>query len=111
MSTLNLLKKSTLLMAALAFSASALSLTLQEAKDQLLVGEKRNGYLGVVVSSQPTEALVLDVNTKRQSAYQDIADRNDLTLEQVEGRAGLKNLERTAPGHLIEHADGTWVKK
>jgi hypothetical protein len=108
---LTLLKNITLAVGALVLSFSAWALTLQEAKDQALVGELRNGYVGIAVNSADVSALVDEINQKRKAAYEQIADSNNLTLEQVEQRAGVKNLERTASGHLIENASGQLVVK
>lgn len=106
-----LVQKIILTVSAVLLSFSAWALTLQEAKDQALVGEMRNGYVGIAVSSAEVSALVNEVNEKRKAAYEQIAQSNNLTLEQVEQRAGIKNLERTASGHLIENASGQLVAK
>ncbi|QTH71317.1 YdbL family protein [Pseudoalteromonas xiamenensis] len=111
MNLLRVIKTSAMTMIALAFSASVFAMSLQDAKDQGLVGELRNGYLGVAVSSQEVESLVKDINQKRKIAYADIAERNNLTLDQVAARAGIKNLERTQVGLLVENAQGQLVKK
>ena len=47
----------------------ALALSLAEAKSKGLVGEKANGYLGVVVpGSQEAQSLTNEVNQKRRQA-------------------------------------------
>jgi uncharacterized protein YdbL (DUF1318 family) len=89
----------------------AFALSLDEAKSQGLVGEKANGYLGVVVSgSQEAQSLTNDVNRKRQQAYQDIAARNRTPLETVEALAGEKAIQNTKPGHFVEGPAG-WTRK
>ena len=64
---------------------AAFALSLDEAKSKGLVGEKANGYLGVVKpGSQEAQSLTIEVNLKRREAYQDIAARNKTQLETVE---------------------------
>jgi len=99
----------TILWAAVAFSAFALS--LDEAKAKGLVGEKANGYLGVVNPSHAeVQALVQDVNQKRRQAYEDIAKRNRTSLQAVETLAGEKAIQNTKPGNFIERPGG-WIRK
>ena len=91
--------------------APALALSLEEAKARGLVGEKPNGYLGVVNSdSQEARSLTNDVNQKRRQAYQDIAARNKTQLEAVEALAGEKAIQNTKPGHFVE-GPGGWTRK
>jgi uncharacterized protein YdbL (DUF1318 family) len=76
-----------------------------------LVGEKANGYLGVVVpGSEEAQSLTNEVNQKRRQAYQDIAARNRTQLETVEALAGEKAIQNTKPGHFVEGAGG-WTRK
>jgi len=98
-----------LVVSTLAFSAWAIS--LDQAKEQGLIGEMPNGYLGVVVASNEASTLVDTVNKKRKEIYQDLARKNQLTMQQVTILAGKKSLAKTQPGHLIQNAAGQWVKK
>lgn len=109
--TSNLIKKSAcaLLVSAMAFSAWALS--LNDAKQQGLVGEMSNGYLGVVVDNAEAKSLVASVNKKRKSIYMDLARKNKITMQQVTALAGKKSLAKTQSGHLIKNSSGQWVKK
>ena len=93
----------------IAFSAFALS--LDEAKAKGLVGERPNGYLGVVnPSNTEAQAVIADVNQKRRQAYEDIAKRNRTDLRSVETLAGEKAIQNTKPGNFVE-GPGGWVKK
>lgn len=88
-----------------------LALTLEEAKTKGLVGEKSNGYLGVVAEGHAgVQALVSDINQKRHQAYQEIASREKANLKAVETLAGEKAIEKTKPGNFIESSGG-WIKK
>ena len=88
-----------------------LALTLEEAKSRGLVGEKSNGYLGVVAAGNAeAQALASDINQKRRQAYQEIANREKTNLKAVETLAGEKAIEKTRPGNMVE-GPGGWVKK
>ena len=90
---------------------TAFGLSLDEAKTKGLVGEKPNGYLGVVnPGSQEAQAVSADVNEKRRQAYQDIAARNKTPLSTVEALAGEKAIQNTKPGHFVE-GPGGWTRK
>ena len=90
---------------------SAFGLSLEEAKTKGLVGEKSNGYLGVVnPGSQEVQSLTDEVNEKRRQAYQDIAARNKTPLETVEALAGEKAIQNTKPGRFVEGPAG-WTRK
>ena len=89
------------------------ALTLQEAKSKGLLGERPNGYLGVVNPPAPAgvKALMNEINQKRKSKYQDIAQRNGTSLRAVETLAGQTSLKKTKPGHYIQLPSGEWRKK
>ena len=93
----------------MAFSAWAISLS--DAKQQGLVGEMPNGYLGVVVDSAEAKSLVASVNEKRKSIYMNLARKNKITMQQVTALAGEKAFAKTRSGHFIKNSSGQWVKK
>jgi len=93
----------------IAFSAWAIS--LDQAKQQGLVGEMPNGYLGVVVASGEVSSLVDMVNKKRKDIYLKLARKNKITMQQVTKLAGEKSISKTQAGHLIKNSAGKWVKK
>ena len=111
MITNNLIKKVSgiLLISTITFSAWAIS--LGAAKQQGLVGEMSNGYLGVVVNSPEAKNLVNSVNQKRKQIYIDLARKNKITMEQVTALAGKKALAKTRSGHFIKNTSGQWIKK
>ena len=101
-----------LLIFCLLFSfASHAALNLQQAKQQGLVGETTTGYLAAVKSSAAVNALVKQVNDKRRQLYQQMANKNQLSLTQVEQLAGRKAIAKTAAGHYIQTDSGQWQKK
>ncbi|MCW8832051.1 MAG: YdbL family protein [Colwellia sp.] len=105
------IKKFSLAMAALSITFSAWAISLDQAKQQGLVGEMANGYLGVVVTSPEVTSLVASVNAKRKSLYLDIARKNKLTMKQVTALAGEKAIAKTSSGHYIKMPSGGWIKK
>ena len=99
----------TLLSAAL-LSFSAWAISLDDAKNQGLVGEDSSGYLGLVVQNAEAEAVVDEINAKRKAQYLKLAKKNNLSLAQVEALAAAKTIEKTQAGHFVE-VNGEWVKK
>lgn len=88
----------------------ALALDLEEAKSGGLVGETANGYLAAVKPSAEVEALVADINNQRKSRYQQIANKNGISLAAVEARAGKKAISMTPAGEYVNTGKG-WQKK
>jgi len=94
----------------LLFSSIAFAIGLDEAKDKGLVGEKGNGYLGVVIVQKDAQGLVADINAKRKAVYVELAAKNGITLQQVEKLAAKKAYHKTSTGHYL-WVGNQWVKK
>lgn len=94
------------------FASVAIAADLNQAKQKGLIGERADGYLGMVVSSAPADvvAMVADVNKKRKARYEKIAKANGITIKQVQALAGKKAIERTRGGDWIL-VNGGWRKK
>ncbi|VEC56357.1 Putative uncharacterized protein ydbL, may be related to amine metabolism [Klebsiella aerogenes] len=71
-------------------SAPALALTLSEARQQGRVGETLNGYLAPLRQDKETLALVKQINAARSESYQQLADDNNLPVDEVAKMAGQK---------------------
>jgi uncharacterized protein YdbL (DUF1318 family) len=99
--------------AAAAWSAPVLALSLDEAKEQGLVGEQPDGYLGVVPgqSNPDAAALVNQINAQRRAAYQSVADSNGTTLKSVEVLAGQKLIGRLQSGEWFQDQSGQWRRR
>jgi len=98
----------------LGFGPGALALDLDQVKRDGLVGERADGYLGLVVATVPADvaALVADVNRRRQAEYERIALQNGIERAQVEALAGRKAIERTpAGGWIFSNGNGGWRRK
>jgi len=93
------------LLLAVSMPAPALSLELEAAK--------RDGLVGVVVAnpSPDVEKLVDSVNAKRRAKYQQIAKENGTSFDAVAALAGAKLVERAAKGEFVTDAQGNWFQK
>ncbi|MBB1319384.1 YdbL family protein [Shewanella sp. SR43-4] len=100
-----------LCLTSLLWSASAWSMTLQEAKAARIVGEQPNGYLGLIIDTPEAKQLVLSVNAKRKYYYQSIAKRHSVSIDEVATLAAQKAIEAAEPGHMIQTPQGQWLKK
>ena len=103
-----------LLTAALALtllSAPALALTLSEARQQGRVGETLNGYLAPLRQDKETLALVKQINAARSESYQQLADDNNLPVDEVAKMAGQKLVARAQPGEYVQGLNGQWLRK
>lgn len=73
------------------------------------VGEKVDGYLGVVGSQgAEIEALVRDINIKRKAAYTAKAGSTGSTIEQFAFTTGCNLIANTKPGEKYQAPDGSW---
>ena len=92
---------------------TAFAITLQEAKEQGLVGEQRDGYIGIVVNTAPADvaALIRDINGQRRQRYQQIAQQNNISVEQVGALAYERAVAATRAGHYIQNTGGSWQQK
>ncbi|KAA9132648.1 DUF1318 domain-containing protein [Marinihelvus fidelis] len=97
----------------LVLTGTVFAMDLGQAKSEGLVGEKPDGYLGLVDSgaSSDVRALVQDVNAKRRANYQRIAKQQGAPLAEVEKVGGMTAIDKTQRGHYVMDASGRWVKK
>ena len=91
----------------------ALGLTLGDTKQQGVLGERPDGYLGLVKPSAPAKTVefMKDINRKRRDVYKNIAKKNGTTLSSVESLAGKKAIQKTPSGQFIMQPNGTWTTK
>lgn len=108
------------LIGAIALSAALLSAPvavmagpLDDAKAAGLVGERIDGFLGVVPGSAPgdVQALVEEVNAKRRKKYEEVAGQRGVPTEAVAAIAGEKLVKRADSGEYVAGADGRWTRK
>lgn len=92
-------------------SMVAFAADVDTAKSNGFVGERADGYLGVVDQSAASDikALVRDINARRRTEYERIASKNSITRQEVETLAGEKTLAKTPSGGWIYRT--AWMKK
>ncbi len=73
------------------------------------VGEKMDGYLGVVGTvSQEIHDLVDDINIRRRAVYAQRAQNEGATLEEYAFAAGCQAIARTQTGEMYQAPNGNW---
>ena len=84
----------------------------QAARDAGQVGEKMDGYLGIVGAATPAlRDMVNDINNRRRAVYAEQAQANNATLEEYAFTAGCLAISRTSPGEMYQAPDGTWQQR
>jgi hypothetical protein len=101
------------LLVGLLLPAAAAGDPLDAAKAAGQVGERPDGYLGLVLSPAPEElrALVDRINGERSRHYAEIASQSGTTPAAVAALAGQKLVLRTPPGQYYQDAQGNWVRR
>jgi uncharacterized protein len=94
-------------------SGVAFAITLDEAKAQGLVGEKVDGYVAAVIANPSAEvqALIDTTNDGRRKVYEDLAQRNNITVEAVGIVSAEKLREKAGRGEFVQSTSGQWEKK
>ena len=77
------------------------------------VGEKMDGYLGVVgAGTAQLRAMVDDINIRRRAVYAEQAQANGATLEEYAFTAGCLAISRTSPGEMyVAYSTGQWTAR
>ncbi|MWV28289.1 DUF1318 domain-containing protein [Erythrobacter sp. GH3-10] len=84
----------------------------QSARSSGQVGEKMDGYLGIVGAATPDlRRLVDDINIRRRAVYAEQAQANNATLEEYAFTAGCLAISRTSAGEMYQAPDGSWQKR
>jgi len=92
-----------LALAALAPGAALAADSLDAAKAAGHLGERFDGYLGVVSDSAPAsaKALAADINTKRKAHYAQIAAKEGTQVDAVAAIAGAKLVKNAPAGQFV----------
>jgi len=101
-----------LALAGMALSAPAVAQrdpAYQAARAAGQLGEKTDGYLGVV-GAQPAavESLANDINIRRRENYAQKAQEQGVTLQEYAITQGCILISRTQPGEKYQAPDGSW---
>ena len=103
-----------LLAGLLCIGSAAATPATDAAKARCLIGERNDGYLGVVDGKNPSAQAVRDmreINLKRASAYDQLAKRNGVTRAQAARATAEKLINQAPSGHCVQDASGTWIEK
>jgi uncharacterized protein YdbL (DUF1318 family) len=97
----------------LAQAPAARADALDDARARGLVGERLDGYVGLVDPSAPdaVKTLVEEVNKRRAQHYATIAQKEGTNATAVAALAGVKLVERAPAGQFVMDASGNWKKK
>ncbi|MBK8198560.1 MAG: YdbL family protein [Acidobacteria bacterium] len=103
----------------LAFAAFAFAPTASAGDPQIdaaisagQVGERIDGYLGVVSSADAAVTRkVQDINNRRRAVYEKTASENNTTVQIVAQLAGEKQIAKLQPGEYFMDASGVWAQK
>ena len=93
--------------------ALAASPVVERAKDQCVVGEQADGYLGFV-DGGGDDALrreVRDINQQRKAYYADLAARNGVAIDVTAALTAEKLIASASAGECVRTQNGTWTKK
>lgn len=73
------------------------------------VGEKLDGYLGIIGGGNPAlRAIVDDINIKRKAVYAQKAQAQHATVEEYAFTSGCLLIAQTKPGEKYQAPDGSW---
>lgn len=94
---------------AFAQTSSAKSI-VDNAKSQRLVGERIDGYLGLVTGfvSPDIQSAVNEINIRRKSAYTKLARDQGVEIGVIARLTGEKLVAKALSGHKTMGADGVW---
>ena len=99
--------------ALLAGSAHAASETVEAAKAACVVGERNDGYLGVIDEAQADDALrreISAINLQRKAAYERLATRNGVTIDAAATLTAERLINGAGSGECVQDASGNWVR-
>ena len=95
-----------------AYAQSDAKATVDAAKTAGTVGEKADGYLGVVSGGDAaTRGAVAEINAGRAAAYRDAAARTGVSPDAAGQAAFRMLLGRMPPGQFYKPAGGDWTRK
>lgn len=86
---------------------------IESARASGVIGERIDGYLGVVSSADAdVTRKVQDINNRRRALYEKTASETGTTVQQVARIAGEKQLaQRVKAGEFFMDESGSWKQK
>lgn len=93
--------------------ASAGGPVIEQAQADGLVGERIDGYLGLVDPNAAPDIRrrVNEINAQRRTLYGQLARREGVPVEQVARLTGEKQIQNAARGEFVMRDDGRWTRK
>ena len=93
-----------------AMAAAQAPAAVADARARGLVGERFDGYLGVVAAEadEPLRNRVQAVNIRRRALYSDLAERRGASVEQVAMTAACQLLPTVHVGERYLASDKVW---
>jgi uncharacterized protein YdbL (DUF1318 family) len=96
----------------IASAAAAQTPALDAARASGAVGERYDGYLGVVTAvSGAVRSQVTTINIQRRSLYSNLAARKGVSPQDVGITAGCQLLARVSVGEAYMWDDGAWRRR
>lgn len=92
----------------LTVAAPAFALDLHQARSSGQIGEKNDGYVTALKPGADVNALVADVNAKRQKEYAGISAQNKQSVDVVAKLAVGQIVQGLEPGAQYQDASGAW---
>ncbi|CCQ73538.1 Conserved exported protein of unknown function [Magnetospira sp. QH-2] len=85
---------------------------LGDAKAAGQLGERPDGYVGLVTSAPAgIVSLMKSVNSARRAHYQSVAAKNGTTLDAVQAIMGQKLIGQLSAGQYYMDGGGNWVRR
>lgn len=108
-----LIKSFAVFLAALAVAATAAAGALDDARAQGWLGERPDGYLGLVDANAPAsaKALMESVNAKRRALYAERATAAGVRIADYQAIAAQEIFTKLPSGAYVMDASGAWARK
>lgn len=100
-----------LFLLAMVVSVAAFAMDLSTARRTGVVGEKLDGYVGVVKAENGVAELAADINARRKAEYERISKQNGQPVSVVAKLAAEQVIGGLPGGSLYQGADGSWKTK
>ncbi len=85
----------------------------RDLKNSSAVGERLDGYLGIVDGSAGGDirGAVEAINEQRRQAYEGAARKSGRRLSEVEAVAGARLRDNAQAGDWVQNAAGQWIRR
>lgn len=92
--------------------AMAANKVIQNAKNQGLIGEMVDGYLGLVKGTAPgnVRSEMRQVNIQRRAKYSELAKSSGVSVAVAGALTGEKLVARAKSGQYVRKSNGQWVQ-